>query len=213
VTRFAICAALLLPVALLGATTHGGAAPAAGKVVDRTLTCTTGYQGGARVIFVRAQSAYGAGGRLEWLAGAYVSTPGQPVATRPGYQPSLAGVSAGWPPPPAVKSGGLGFENRRCVPSRARVALSRRGLTGGPALELGDEYTCIVPKAVLVRVRAVFRAPVTVELVDRRRSSVAAGRMVKGQIAVATTSGKPIAYAEVAEAAGKSRLFTSRGCS
>ena len=211
--RLATWAALLLVVAALAATTRGEAAPAAVKVVDRTLTCTTGYQGGARVIFVRAQSAYGEAGRLEWLAGAYVTTPGQPVATRRDHRPTLAGVNAGWPPPPAVKSGGLGFENGRCTATRARVALSRQGLVGGAALQFGDEYTCIVPKTVLVRVRALFREPVTVELMNRKRFSVAEGRMVKGQIAVTTVSGKLIAYAEVTEAGGQSRLFTSKGCS
>ena len=165
------------------------------------------------MIFVRAQAAYGDGARLEWLAGAYVSTPGQPLPYKPDYRPTLAGVNAGWPPPPALKSGGgLGFENRRCVPSKARLALSRRGLAGGPASQLGDEYTCIVPKTVVVRVRATFREPVALELTNRRRFTSAVGRMTRGQIAVHTLAGKPVLYAEVTEAGGKARLFTSRGC-
>ena len=47
--RLAISAALLITTASLGVTTHGEAAPIASEVVGRTLTCTTGYQGGARV--------------------------------------------------------------------------------------------------------------------------------------------------------------------
>lgn len=198
--------------AFLAYAVDGAASPSATRLVDRTLACTTGYHGGARVIFVRAQSAFGEGATLEWLAGAYVSTAGQPLPTKPNYRPTLAGVNAGWPPPPPLTSGGLGFENQRCVPSKARVALSSRGLTGGPAGQLGDEYTCIVPKTVVVRVRARFREPVTLRLTNRQRFYSAAGRIERGQIAVATAAGKPLVYAEVTESGGTSRLFTSRGC-
>lgn len=197
--------------AILGCAVDGAASSSATRPVDRTLTCTVGYQGGARVIFVRAQSAFGQGPRLDWLAGAYVSTAGQPVPSRRDYQPTLAGVNAGWPPPPALKSGGLGFENRRCVPSKARVALSRQGLTGGLAADLGDEYTCVVPKTVVVRVRARFREPVALKLSNRQRLYSAEGRIERGQIAVSTTAGKPLVYAEVVDA-GKARLFTAKGC-
>src|SRR5687767_14035043 len=137
----------------------GAAAQSATRLIDRTLTCTTRTRGGVRVIFVRAQSAFGGGATLEWLASADVSTAGQPLPFKPNYRPSLAGVNAGWPPPAPLKSGGLGFESRRCTTSKARVALSSRGLTGGPAAQLGDEYTCI-----------------------------AEGRIDRGQIVVATTS-------------------------
>ena len=203
---------VVLGAAVLAVAT-GQAAPSAVKLVDRTLTCTAGFQGGARVVFVRAQAAYGAGDRLEWLAGAYVSTPGQPLPYKPDYRPTLAGVNAGWPPPPELKSGGgLGFENRRCVASKARVALSRRGLAGGPASQLGDEYTCIVPKTVTVRVRATFRDPVELALTDRRRFTSAVGRMTRGQIAVNTLAGNPVLYAEVTEAGGQAHLFRSKGC-
>ncbi|MGH3126475.1 MAG: hypothetical protein ACRDPX_01010, partial [Gaiellaceae bacterium] len=64
--------------AFLAYAVDGAASPSATRLVDRTLACTTGYHGGARVIFVRAQSAFGEGATLEWLAGAYVSTAGQP---------------------------------------------------------------------------------------------------------------------------------------
>ena len=187
------------------------ASPSVTRLVDRSLTCTTGYHGGARAIFVRAQSAFGEGATLEWLANADVSTAGQPVPSKPNYRPTLAGVSAGWPPPPPLTSGGLGFENRRCVPSNARVALSSRGLTGGPAAQLGDEHTCIVPRTVLARIWARFREPPALRPTNRQRFFSALGRIERGQIAVTTTAGKPLVYAEVADG-GKARLYTAKGC-
>jgi hypothetical protein len=41
------------------------------------VTCTTGIQGGARVIYLRAQAAFGEGQKLEWLAQATVSAAGE----------------------------------------------------------------------------------------------------------------------------------------
>jgi hypothetical protein len=184
-------------------------APAATKVVDRTLVCTTGYHGGANVIYLRAQTAYGQGDRLDWLTGVYVSTAGQPVPSRPNYQPSLAGVNAGWPPPPMVKSGGLGYNEQRCTPTKTRVELGRRGLVGGPADTFGDDYSCIAPRRILVRVRATFRtAP---SLTTRRGAFAAEGRVVRGELAVRTLTGKALVYGEVRERGG-ARLFTTGGC-
>ena len=205
-----ILTAALLAVAALGCSVSASeATPAAVRVVDRTLACTTGAQSGARVIFLRAQSAYGQGATLEWLAQATVATPGQPIPSKPDYRPTLAGVTAGWPPPKPFTSGGLGYEGRRCKATRARVALSRQRLTGGRAAQLGDEVQCIVPKSLLIRVRAVFREPVELEVVSRSYSAV--GRIEQGQVAVRTTGGKPLVYADVTDS-GRARLFTAKGC-
>ena len=189
--------------------TGGVTAPGAARVVDRTLACTTGVQGGARVIYLRAQSAFGQGKDLEWLAQATVAAAGQPVPSKPNYRPTLAGMTAGWPPPPPLASGGVGFHNRLCKATRSRVAFTRRGLVGGVASKLGDEYQCVVQKAMLVRIRAVFREPTELE---RDRSFYSAnGRVVRGQIAVTTLAGKPLVYGEVAES-GTARLLTPKGC-
>ena len=209
--RSVVAGAFALVAAAVLAYAADAASPSVTRLVDRSLTCTTGFHGGARVIFVRAQSAFGEGTTLEWLASADVSTAGQPVPSKPNYRPTLAGVSAGWPPPPPLPSGGLGFENRRCVRSKAHVALSGRGLRGGPAAQLGDEYTCIVPKTVLVRIRARFRQPAALRSTNRQRFFSALGRIERGQIAVAPTAGKPLVYAEVADD-GRARLFTAKGC-
>lgn len=208
-SRGALAIPLVVAVALGGSASASEAKQTAVRVVDRTLACTSGAQGGARVIFLRAQSAYGQGGTLEWLAQATVATPGQPIPSKPDYRPTLAGVTAGWPPPKPLTSGGLGFEGRRCTASRARVLFSQQGLTGGPAAQLGDELQCIVPRSLLVRIRAVFREPVELEVVHRSYSAV--GRIEQGQLAVRTTGGKPLVYADVSDS-GRARLFTAKGC-
>ena len=196
--------------ALVSAAASGGvAAPGAVRVVDRSLTCTTGVQGGARVIFLRAQSAFGKGNSLEWLAQTTVAAVGQPVPAKPNYRPTLAGMTAGWPPTPPVTSGGVGFHNRLCRATRGKVGFARRGLVGGVASQLGDEYVCVVPRSMLVRIRVTFREPT--ELVLGRSFTSANGRVVRGQIAVTTLAGKPLVYGEVAES-GTARLFTPWGC-
>jgi hypothetical protein len=187
------------------------ATPAPVRVVDRTVICTAGYHGGARVLYLRAQAAYGQGTKLDWLSGVYVSTAGNPDPSHRNYRPSLAGVNAGWPPPPPLKSGGLGFDNRLCRASKEPVGLSRRGLVGGAASQTGDDYICVVPRRVVIRVRAVFRAPVELKAVARRTFYSAEGRVEQGQIAIRTLAGKPLVYGDVREA-GRARLFTTGGC-
>jgi hypothetical protein len=208
--RVVIVTAAAAIVAMFAATTET-ATPAAVRVVDRTLQCNTGFAGGARILYLRAQTAYGTGGKLDWLAGVYVATPGNPDPSHRNYRPSLAGVNAGWPPPPPLKSGGLGFDNRLCIASKAKVGLSRRGLVGGAASQTGDDYNCVVPRRVLIRVRAVFKVPVELKPIGRRTFFSAEGRIEQGQVAVRTLSGKPLVYGDVREG-GRARLFTTGGC-
>ena len=201
---------LVAGAALVSSSASGGTeAASAVRVVDRTLACTTGVQGGARVIYVRAQSAFGQGKNLEWLAQTTVAAVGQPVPSKPNYRPTLAGMTAGWPAPPPLTSGGAGFSNRLCTTTRSKVAFVRSGLVGGVASQLGDGFSCVVPKSMLVRIHAVFR---NVTELERDRSYTSAnGRIVRGQIAVTTLAGKPLVYGEVAES-GTARLFTPKGC-
>lgn len=209
-TARSVFLATLVGVVALALQPPAGAQATKTRVVERTLVCSTGVQGGARVMYLSAKSAYGAGDRLEWLAQASVATAGQPLPYKPYYRPTLAGVTAGWPPPPQVTSGGLGFDSKLCSATRRPVPFSRRGLTGGAAAQLGDEYSCVVPRSLLVRVRAVFRVPTALKALDRRSFS-AIGRIEKGQLAVRTLTGKPLVYAEVFDS-GKARLFTTGNC-
>jgi hypothetical protein len=185
------------------------ASESASRIVDRTLLCRTGYKGGARLVLITARSAARRGDQLDWLAQAYVTTPGNPLSKQ-NSEPTLAGMTAGWPPPPPLTTGGLGYDNVRCGASRAKVPLIPRGLNGGVAGAFGEDLRCIVDKTVLVRVRATFREPVVEEPTKTGDYVNALGRVEKGQLAVRTPAGKPIIYAEVAEG-GRARLFT-KGC-
>jgi hypothetical protein len=207
----AVCslAAFVLVVGQLPA--HADAAADATKVLDRTLRCTTGIQGGAPVIFASARAAFGQEGKLDWFAQASVVAAGQPVPSRPGFRPTLAGLTAGWPPPRGFTSGGMAFHNGRCAPTRTRIGFSRRGLTGGAAGYFGGEYTCRVPRTTLVRIRAVFREPVELRVTDGRAFSSAEGRVARGQISIQALAKRPLVYADVVDA-GRARLFTGRSC-
>lgn len=212
--RGAPAACLALAAAVLVALAAGSARDAvasttATRIVDRTLLCRVGYSGGARLVILSARSAARQGDKLEWLAHASVSTPGNPVS-RQNSEPTLAGVSAGWPPPPPFTSGGLGYDNTRCGPTRVKVPLVPKGLAGGVANAFGEDLRCIVGKSVLVHVRATFRDPVVEEPNKAGDFVSALGRMTSGQIAVRTPAGKPLVYADVADG-GRARLF-SRGC-
>ena len=199
---------VLLGVALL-ASPAAGIASSASSSPAATLLCRVGYSGGARLLLLSAQSAARSGDKLEWLAHATVSTPGNPLS-RQNTEPTLAGVTAGWPPPPPFTSGGLGYDNTRCGPSRAKVPVSSKGLRGGVANAFGEDLRCIVGKSVLVRVRASFTEPVVEEPNKVGDFVNALGRMNTGQIAVRTLTGRPLVYADVADG-GRAQLF-SKGC-
>jgi len=205
------CAVLAATVATLVGrpAPEASASTQATRVVDRTLLCRTGYAGGARLVLLTARSAARRGDKLGWLAQAFVTTPGNPLSKQDS-QPTLVGVSAGWPPPPPFTSGGLGYDNTRCGPTRAKVPLSPRGLSGGIANAFGDELRCLVGKTVLVRLRATFRQPVVEEPNKAGDYINALGRVDSGQLAVRTPAGKPVMYADVADG-GRARLFT-KGC-
>jgi hypothetical protein len=201
-------AAAAIAAAFVGA---GSAAPA--NVIDRTVLCRTGAALGARTVDVNAVSGFRKAGRFEWLGQLIVSTPGQPVPRRPGYMPTLVGVTAGWPPPPALTSGALGINAVRCTPTRARVTFTKRGLVGGPASRLpsGDETKCYAPETVLIRVRASFVGAASLVRSDDRTILQAIARIRKAQVAVRTPKGKALMYGEVNDS-GTTRLFAARSC-
>jgi hypothetical protein len=188
-------------------------ASAASNVVDRTVVCRTGAALGARTVDVQALSGFRKGGRFEWLGQFVVSTPGQPVPTRPGYQPTLVGLTAGWPPSPPLTSGSLGISTTRCTPTRARVTFTRRGLVGGRASGLlsGDEVKCYAPETVLIRVRASFVGTASLIRSDDRTMLQAIARIRTGQVAVRTPKGNALLYGEVHDS-GMARLFSARSC-
>lgn len=182
------------------------------RVVDRTLVCRTGFANGVRSITVTARSAFGEGGKLEWLAAATVATPGALTPSkRNAYLPTLAGLTAGWPPPAPLTSGGMGFSTKLCGGTRTNVPLAAGGLEGGAASQLGEELKCVTPRKVLVRVRSTFTEPLVPELDRKARWYGAVARIQTGQLAVRTLTGRPLVHGEVADS-GKARVFTARSC-
>ena len=97
-----------------------------------------------------------------------------------------------------------------CRGSLASVTSVGLRLTMCPAGTFGDDLRCIVPRTVLVRVRATFREPVAEEPNKAGGFITASGRIITGQIAVRTLGGRQIAYADVTDS-GRARMF-SRGC-
>jgi hypothetical protein len=125
----------------------------------------------------------------------------------------MGGLTAGWPPPPNIPSGGLSVSLDLCTPTtETRPALTTRGLVGGPVDAFEDKYECFPPKTILFRIRAVFRKPTSLQL-NRRggRSLMTIARITAGSIVVQTLRGRRLAYTQVFDS-GRARLFTARDC-
>jgi hypothetical protein len=182
------------------------------RIIDRTLVCSVA-DGNPREIQVQALSGTRLfGDRSKWKLrphGAFHD----PRAASPAGSQTSAWVTAGWPPheeigrPPSAVS--LAY-SRRCRPSGSRVPLSRAGLSGGAASPNGDEYDCIVPGRILVRIKAIFRAPASLSRY-RFGQLAARGAVQEGYLAIRSQSGKQIALATVHES-GKARLFVGSTC-
>jgi hypothetical protein len=189
---------------------------AAGRALDRTYACAVAPRGGTRLLDARAHS----GTRL---AGAWAKLPY--AAVRAGVFSGatgniLAWVTSGTPTASTtidqefdtfdVESfGTVGVRVDGCRVSRAAVALTASGLTGGAAAALGDRYDCAAPRQVIVRVRAVLRGTGSLHRGQDLLTTHAPVR--EAQLAVRTPAGKPLSYAQVRES-GQARLFTAKGC-
>lgn len=194
------------------ATSVASASPDAVRVVDRTIECSTGYHGGARVTFALAQTAYGP--RWKWLP--YADVGGRDIL-------AYASIAAGSPAPSAgqttaATTRSVAVDSRRCNVSNAEVALSSRGLRGGQASQFqhSDEYECSAPSRILIRLRAEFARPATFRaqpLYQARyyTTTTSAVAAKKAALAVTTMNGNPLVYATVVET-GKATLFTAPNC-
>lgn len=188
-------------------------AAAAENVVERTLSCATGVHAGAHVIYVGSQTGFRNGATFQNLAQANVTTAGSQVASQPNnYQPQLVAMTAGYPPKPPLTTGGVGYDGKRCVPTKAQVPFSKRGLSGGVANAFGDQTECFPPGKVLIHFRVAFTSAPTVKVNKKARFYQALGRVRLGQIAVRSATGKPLAYLDVVDA-GTSRAYTAGSCS
>ena len=93
-----------------------------------------------------------------------------------------------------------------CAPTTKRVQLSAKGLRGG----FGNKWKCPVPASVLIRVRAAFARPVTLEPApDASYLLIATGRISSGSLAITTKDGTPIVFASV-DKGGEGGIFIAR---
>jgi hypothetical protein len=183
-------------VGALFAVPMGNGTESASRIIDRTLVCPMGGVGYPDTVrFLDAQAAPRLGD----------SAPNGGVYNAPA---AADGVIADLKTGPDFGQGAGWVRLKGCTPSRLRIRLSSRGLTGGPTA-LGDRQKCEVPARVLVRVRAVFKRPVTLRRTEGM--VVANGTIATGYVAVATLPGrKPLVFASFNDATGKARLFVAR---
>jgi hypothetical protein len=183
-------------VAALVAVAMGSPAEQASRIIDRTLVCPmsgVGYPDPARFLDAQAIPRLGD------------SSPHAGVYNAPS---AADGVYADFKTGPDFGRGTGWVRLKGCTASRLRVRLSSQGLAGGPTA-LGDRQKCEVPARVLVRLRAVFKRPVTLRRTEGML--VAHGSIASGYVAVATLPGrKPLVFTSVGDATGKARLFVSR---
>jgi hypothetical protein len=208
-----------------GSAQAGGAAPAATAVIDRTLLCSTlSVGGGLYQFWVRAQDGIREN-RTTWRSLAFAAARAGRITIGPSQlDDSLAWAGAGRvshetnleyydpaSPYPAQTHGTLAMNQRLCrrIRPAKRVRLTAKGLEGGRAGQLGEEYECSAPRRVLVRVRATLR---TRAPMYRERDFVKTkANLESAYLAIRTRSGKPLAFAAVSES-GKARLFTASSC-
>jgi hypothetical protein len=213
-------AALLACVWPAQTSVAGTTAPA---VIDRTLLCSTLRIGGGLHQFeVRAQTGVRENRTTwKWLAftgvriGHITRGPAQledslawAAAGRATQRTNLEELDPAWPYP-AKTHGTLALNQESCRPSRARVPLTAKGLSGGLADAFGDAYDCPAPRRVLIRVRATLRARAPIYR-DRQFLKTRAD-LNTAHLAIRTPAGKQLAFATVLES-GKARLLVAANC-
>jgi hypothetical protein len=96
-----------------------------------------------------------------------------------------------------------------CAPTSKRVQLSSKRLRSG-VTDFGNKWKCPVPASVLIRVRAAFARPVTLEPApDASYLLIARGRISSGSLAVVTKDGTRLAFASV-DKGGEGGIFVAR---
>jgi hypothetical protein len=217
-SRAALPAVLLAASALAAGHTAGAGTTA--TTIDRTVECRTLLNGGIYEIEARGHSGVRVN-RSTWKTLPFaVVTSGSTGSAATQLDNALVWIAAGRPsretwleehffPTLATANGTLAIKLGRCRSTRTKVPLSRRGLEGGTAGQLGEIFDCESPRNVLIHVRA------RLESSGGLRSSHGFLRteapIAEAALAVRTRSGKPLAYASVA-ASGKTQLYTGRGC-
>lgn len=196
----------------------------ASRVFDTTYVCANTAQAGLREIEIDARRGFRDSGKWQWFASFGVVSYGAPQVTLPNGgtttlnwsfgASSASGLAFPDPPLSAYPASVSTTPRRACAVSKKRVPLASSGLTGYSVDYFGDEYECVVPASVLVRLRAVFTQPATFRR-DRFNGALggrrASGDVREAQLAIRTIAGKPLAFA-TASASGVAKLFTAPGC-
>lgn len=180
-------------VGVIALSSNAGAEPGASRLVDRTFSCEAGFVGGLRQVTVRS---------------GYSTIPDPPKLK------ASAGVARNmFESLASLSSEGFSVHRGNCAVAKAKVALTTRSLRGGVTPLLGAAATCETPTRILLRVRATFIRPPTIETTRRYGYPLltATGDLDGSAIAVATKSGTPLAYLSVT-GDEKARLFTRRTC-
>lgn len=185
-----LVAAAAMAVVLAAGVASAASQPAS-RVVDRTVLCTmwgTGYPDPLRVLAVVAEQ-------------------GHAQATN-GPQGSPRYVAA----QVAADANGQGqvvLSRVACAATSKPVKLSAQGLRSGETA-FGNKWRCPVAARAVIRIRAVFKRPVTLRpAVDAPYLSIATGRLVEGALAVETTNGKRLAFASIGKS-GKTAIFVAK---
>jgi hypothetical protein len=193
----------------VGASQTAQSAPAQrARILDRTLLCAVEPTGGIRELNVYGQS----GVRLQEDPSKWKELPSAHLNSGSVWKTGLAGVTAGRRDPTTQVGSGLWYDARRCKRTTARVALTTTGLGGGPANQWEERFECPSPRQILIRIRAEFAQPTDWDFVSFSKQFGASGPPLRlGQVAAATRTGTPLAYADVNES-GRTRLFFRGDC-
>ena len=201
-----------LAVVLLAAVCASQAARSApaqrARVLDRTLLCAIEPTGGIHELNVYGES----GVRLQENPSKWKVLPNARFNSGSVWSAGLAGMTAGRRDLSTQVASGMWYDAKRCKRTSARVALSLKGLGGGPANQWEERFECPAPRQVLIRIRAEFARPTDFDFLSRTGQFTAGGPPLKiGQLAAATRTGVPLAYADVNES-GRARIFFRGNC-
>jgi hypothetical protein len=222
--RRAMVAALVSLGGAVSVAVHAQAHPqaAAARVIDRTMVCAAALSGGIYEVEASAQAGADKRGSTWHKPAITMVTTGSTASAGEALDHALAWAIAGTPtrdapviPDPfpgfsyPIRAWGTLAMANRCRVSRARPALSSRGLRGGRVDALGETFDCPSPRRILVRVRAVLAADSS--LSTRRGNLATTTPLTEARTVVSTQTGKRLAYAAVA-GSGRARLFTAPSC-
>ena len=159
-----------------------------------------------------SQTGFKKGDVYQTLAQANVTTAGSQITTQPNnYQPQLVAMTAGYPPKPPLTSGGVGYDGKRCVPAKANVPLERSAGSRAASRTSSASSPSASRRARCSSTSGSSSISKPAVVDKKSRFFQALGRIKMGQIAVRSSTGKPLVYVDVVDS-GRSRAFTAGSC-